>query len=271
MKKSLCLVILLSTMLFSCNNNVNSSSDDNSHLSSGDETSNSSNSSTISIDYTKFDKNIIGTWYVHSSMMGEIEPNTTIVISSDYTLKIKNIIFNYIGVYENFEGSHLFLSESKITQFIVSYDSENQFIDWGFMDTADHSDMGVAAKEKLASGFNYSYVGTNWPMEQINSYLDTNGNVPPLENQTYYLLLSISQVHDEAKYAMIDIFNVSNNAEQEYINVLNSKGFEIESSRDGYNFYRAYDKSHIYAILFQLYNGDNLTIFVYNYSSIFKE
>ena len=271
MKKNLCFIFLVSAMLFSCSDNKKESMNLSDASSQSQESSSSTSSnSSLNIDYEKFDKNIIGTWYIHSSMMGELEINTSIVIKDDYTLQVKGFNFNYIGEYEAFEDTHLFLSTSKITQFIVSYDSDNELIDWGFFDTANHSDMGIAQKEQLSSSFNYSYAGPTWPIEQINSYLSTEGSIPSIADQTFYLLCSISQVHGEAKYAMIDIFGLKSNAEQEYLEILKNNGFVVQNDRDNLGFYRAFDNSQTYAILVKFFSNDNLTIFVYNYTSIFN-
>ena len=113
---------LLGALLVSCSSgnitsNINSSSFDDfisSDLSSQEESSSedivSESSLGNSIDYSLFDESIVGTWYVHQSMMGLAYINEVITIRSNYTASFLGVNFSFVGMYEGFEGTCLFKS-----------------------------------------------------------------------------------------------------------------------------------------------------------------
>lgn len=260
MKKTILLASLL--ILVSCS--VNES---NANISSGDSNSANSVLNSSVVDYSLFDTNLIGTWYVHSNMMDILPLNSSFEIFEDYTLIVQNIKFNFVGIYAGYDGTCEFLSESGITTFIVSYDGQN--VDWAFEDTAGQKDMGLARSTPLSSGLNYGYVGTAWPMELINDYLEIKGNIPSYPSDCYYLYNSTSIVYDDAKSAMIDIFDATNDSAERYIELLEEKGFTI-TGVDGMGFYVAYDQNHIYSLRIKYFGNNNLSIFIYNYETLFK-
>ncbi|MCH5180008.1 MAG: hypothetical protein J1F32_02200 [Erysipelotrichales bacterium] len=260
MKKTILLASLL--ILVSCANtgsNVDSGSVDSNSTSLAHNSNN--------VDYSLFDTNLIGTWYVHSNMMDILPLNSTFEIFENYTLIVQNIKFNFVGVYAGYEGTCEFLSESGITTFIVSYDGQN--VDWAFEDTAGQKDMGLARNTPLSSGLNYDYVGTAWPMELINDYLEIKGNIPSYPSDCYYLYNSTSIVYDDAKSAMIDIFDATNDSAERYIELLEKNGFTI-TGLDGMGFYVGYDQNHIYSLRIKYFGNNNLSIFIYNYATLFK-
>ena len=249
-------IIFSLVFLFSCSEEV---------ISSTSSTTSSDESSFSSVDYSLFNENMIGDWYVHSSNMGCLMVNEVISIFDDYTLFVKNISFNFVGQYGDYEGTCLFLSESGITRFVVSLDGEN--LDWGFEDDSGYSDFGFAQKEAYSNEIKYSYVGEEWPMELINNYLGTNSNIPSYEANEYKLYTGTSQLYNDAKYAMIDIFNVSSKAITKYVSALNQSGFLIVKDTSS-DFYIGYDDNRIYGLRLIEFDDNNLCIFIYNYDSL---
>ncbi len=264
------LLLLFPLLLIGCTT-VSPSSSNESNISSNELSLSSieTNTSidTSEIDYSKFDKKLIGKWYIHSSMMGNLNLNLEVNINADYTMQIGNVKFHFIGIYDNFEDTNVFLSESGITKFIASTDGE--FLDWAYEDAAGNADFGTAKKEALQSGINYSYAGKDWPIERINLFLETEGNIPNYKANEYYLFLGQSQVFNNANYAMIDIFNPTSDAAINYVTTLNQNGFEIKKD-DKSNFYIGYDINHIYGLRIVQFD-DSLSIFVYNYQTLSTE
>ncbi len=262
------LLLLFSLLLIGCTPALPSISSKTSSIDSNTSSikvNTSSNSSEI--DYSKFDKKLAGKWYIHSSMMGNLNLNLEITIKDDYTMQIGDVKFNFIGIYDNFEDTNVFLSESGITKFIASTDGE--YLDWAYEDAGGNSDFGTAKKEKLQNGIQYSYAGKAWPMERINLFLETEGNIPSYVADEYYLFLGQSQVFNNANYAMIDIFNPANEAAINYVTTLNQNGFEIKKD-DKSNFYIGYDVNHIYGLRIIQFD-DSLSIFIYNYQTLSTE
>lgn len=285
MKKNLSLTCLI-LLLTSCNNINSNSLSESSKLNSSSSSSevvstssintisnssstssilSSSSTSTNAIDYSLFDENIIGTWYVHSSAQGLLEINNQIIINSSYEATIFDIHFNFIGLYENFAGACLFLSDSGATQLIASSDEEG-FLDWGIIDSQGNQDFGYAKKEEHVSGIQYSYEGEEWPIELIKEYLSIDKDIPVFEHNYYYLYTGTSQLYDDI-YCMIDIFGVSANARDSYALQLEEAGY-VFTLKEG-TFYDAYDEEKTYAIRLSQYD-DNLCIFVYYYSTLYK-
>ncbi len=261
--KKIVLLILLTLGLCSCEIN-NDTSDVVSSQPNSD--SDVSYSSTDIVDYSSFDENLIGKWYVNSNNMDVLPINTEFEIFDDYTLKIQDINFDFVGLYEEYEGACQFISESKNTTFIASFDEG--VINWGLIDINGTSDIGVAGKEPIEIGFKYDYVGPDWPMEKINEWLELEGNIPSYPSSEYSLLNSISQIYDE-KYAMIDIFDAPDNSSQEYINMLEEEGYNFSQQKDGFGFYVGHDAEKKYSLRIQYFGEGNLTVFIYNYDVLF--
>lgn len=248
--------VCLSLSLFSCSNDKNI-------LSSEIETS----SQTSITDFTHFDQRIVGLWYVYSSSMGELDINEEIEVFTDYTLKIKDTTFNYMGVYNNFEGTNMFISESGITTFICGFDDDN--LSWAFKDETGISDWGIAKKEKSNSQYNYNYIGSTWPNELIKSFLNTTDNIPAYPSDEYNVLLSdTSSLYGEVKNIKIDIFSLPSSALLDYVEILSNNGYSIKQN-EGSSFYIGYDEKLEYGLRITYFTDtSNLTIFIYNYASI---
>lgn len=280
MKKS---ILVLSLLLISCDNipsefssstiSMSTSSEETSSISSYNSSSvisiNTASKETNSISSEdSFDNNLVGKWYIHSSWMDVLALNTMFEIKSDKTLTIQKIKFNYVGIYDGFEGTCMFLSESGITTFIASYDADSEVVDWAFQDKSGQQDLGIARNYEYSSGIKYDQVTNEWPMETINEYLGLNGNIPSYESTSYSLAkYDHSQVYGDVKYCMIDIFNVSDNAKNAYKEILENSGFIV--SENGV-FYEAYDSSKTYGVRFYSHD-ESLSIFVYPYDAVFKE
>lgn len=262
----LLLLLALSLMMFSCNNVENNSS--NSIESSFSEEISSIYSSeenkTSEIDYTLFDENIIGTWYVHQSMMGLAYINEVITIRSNYTANFLGVDFNFVGIYEGFEGTCLFKSKKGTVDFVVGADDQGN-IDWAIVDNQGNQDWGYAKKEAHVSGIQYSYEGTDWPMDKINEFLDINAALPVFEHDYYYLYTGTSQLYDDI-YCMIDLYGVDANAREDYTLELEEQGFTI--SKNDSTFYTGYDKDQTITIRLKQHE-DNLCIFVYYFDTFY--
>ncbi|MCD8195496.1 MAG: hypothetical protein LUD22_04295 [Coprobacillus sp.] len=219
------------------------------------------------VDYSFFDENIIGTWYIHSAMMGVLSINETFTVNSDYTLDIENIRCLYKGIYAGFEETNLFISESGITTFIVSFDGED--VDWAFSDTAGYYDYGYASSTPLSTERVYDYTGPDWPMEQINSYLNLEGEVPAIESETYYLFNNESSLYRGHPASEVEIFDGKEDTLSNYLTSLEAEGWTI--TFDGAQFYKCYDTDKIYALRIVEYDGGNICVFIYEYETVFSE
>ncbi len=266
----LILPLALGFMLVACNNGDVTSF--NSEIKS-DEVSSSvisqENSSeeelSNGVDYSLFDEEIIGTWYVHQSMMGLAPINEVITINTNYTAFFLGVNFNFVGLYDGFEGTCLFKSTRGTVDFVVGYDGEGN-IDWAIVDTQGNQDWGFAKKEEHVSGIQYSYEGTDWPMDKINEFLGTDGELPVFEHDYYYLYTGISQLYDDI-YCMIDLYGVEADARENYTLELENNGYEI--SKEDPTFYTGFDSTHTFTIRLKQYE-DNLCIFVYYYDTFYK-
>lgn len=273
------LVIIGILLLSGCSKNSNSSSliytntsNKISSLSSNTDSNNSNNTnkesnSSNNIDYSKFDTSLIGTWYVHSSWTGLLEINTPIIIKDTYEVQIYNVDFSYIGIYENFEGTCLFENSNGSMKFIASSDEEG-VLDWGLFDSLGNQDIGVARVEKHVSGIAYSYEGQEWPINQIKEFMGTTLDLPIYEHDYYYLFTGLSQVYDDAKYCMIDLYGVAPTARDDYIKLLEDNGYVFEELNS--SFYQGYDGTKTYAIKLSQ-NENNMCIFVYYYNTLYEK
>lgn len=219
------------------------------------------------IDYSKFNQKIIGTWYVHSSWTGILALNTPIIISEDYEVQVLNVTLSYVGLYENFEDTCLFKNGAGTISFIASSNEEG-VLDWGIFDSLGNQDIGVARLEEHISGIQYSYEGKTWPINEIKDFMNTSEELPIYEHTYYYLFTGLSAVYDEEKYCMIDLFGVSENAREDYTNLLIENGYTFDTTES--TFYVGYDSKKIYSIKLLQYE-DNLSIFIYEYKTLFGE
>lgn len=253
-----------SSLVSNISNSANSS---NSEISSKVFSDINQESTTASndIDYSKFDKNLVGIWYVHSSWAGLLEINTQIIIKDTYEVQIYNMEFSFVGIYENFDGACLFENASGSIKFIASSDEEG-VLDWGLFDSIGNQDIGVARVEEHISGIAYSYEGEEWPIEQIKDFMGTSLDLPIYEHGYYYLFTGLSQVYDDEKYCMIDLYEVSSTAREDYTKILEDNGYVFEKSNS--NFYQGYDETKTYAIKLSQYE-DNMCIFIYYYSTLY--
>ncbi|MCH5172189.1 MAG: hypothetical protein J1F31_05135 [Erysipelotrichales bacterium] len=275
--KKVCLLISL-FMLVSCsvgNKNSNATNDSTNSVegeistSLANSTDNSTESdistslpnSSDSIDYSLFDTNLIGTWYIHSG--GVLPLNTTIEIFDNYTLVIQNVRFNFVGLYAGFDGACEFINDIGIV--VASFDGA--VVDWAFSGIDGTQDMGVARRTPYTSGLNYDYIGKDWPMELINSYLGTSGMVPSIESVEYYLWRGTSSLYD-AKSCMIDVFDASDDAINNYIELLENADYTF-TKQDNIGFHYGYDPNHIYGLKIKDFGKGNVSIFIYNYQVLF--
>lgn len=258
-------IYLLASLMFlvSCNKKVENISSSSSTLSSSTTISSTSNN----VDYTLFDTNLIGTWYVHSNMSDSLPINTPFEIFANYTLEVQNIKFNFVGLYAGFEGACEFISESGITTFVVSCDGE--YADWAYSDLGGNQDTGTAKKTPVSEGLQYDYVGPNWPMELVNEYLELEGAIPSFPSDSYSLWRGLSAMYDDAKSCMIDIFNAGSKSAENYIKILQDAGYIFEE-KDSVGFYCGHDTDCIYALRIIYFSSDhNLSILIYNYDTVY--
>lgn len=271
MKKKV--LLLLGLLLMSCNFNDNNSVNTTNMDTVSENDSNSSDSESelnTSIDYSKFDTRLIGSWYINTNSIGLIGINIEFIIKEDYTLELVgnsgSLVFNYVGIYEGFEEANLFATASKNTYFIASIDEDND-VAWGVISNGEY-DFGFASKEKVVEGINYQYATSSWPMEIINTSLSLNAQVPSYESDRYYVYVGHSQIFD-SDYAMIDIFNTKSNAIIEYCSILESAGFTLLQDEYSASMVKAYDKDKQVALRVFQTESDNLSIFFYPYSAVF--
>lgn len=254
--------LFLGLLLVSCNVETNLSEATSSSYSESVENDVSSNE----CDYSLFDDNIVGTWYVHQGMCGLANINDEIIIKDNYTATFMNIDFSYVGIYEGFEGTCLFRSAKGTVDFVASCDDKGN-LDWSISDLIGNFDYGYASKEKHISGIPYSYEGTRWPIENIKDYLKTSVDIPAFDHTYYYLYTGVSALYNDDIYCMIDLYGVSNNAKEEYTSLLENNGYIF--TRDSNSFNIGYDSTKTYAIKLSQ-NNDNFCIFVYYYKTIFN-
>lgn len=252
MKKS---ILILSMFLTACGaGNISSASSVN------------PSSSESSVDYTQFDPGIVGTWYIYSNATGILDLNTRIEITDTYELTVRNIHFNFIGIYAGFEGACLFESDSKITKFIASTDGEN--LDWAFEDLGGNSDFGSAGKEEYSSELKYSYVGPEWPGKLVSDYLEIEAVLPSYPSAEYSLYTGVSALFNDT-YCMIDIFDAKEEAREEYVRILTENGYTMNRSQSSV-FIDGYDPLHAYGLRL-MQDESNLTVLIYRYRTLYPE
>lgn len=263
MKHTLLLPLLLALPLISCGENSSS----NSSSFSGDSSQDYSTSDS-SLSLEGFDIRLVGTWYVHTSG-GVIELNTSFFISEDGAFTVAKNTFYYSGHYAGYEETGLFRNAKNSSYFIASYDDSDKddiVINWGYMSPSNVGDMGVARSEEYTPGIKYSYVGKDWPLEKINTFLGTEGTLPVYEAAEYSLYTGTTQLSlPNPKYAMIDIFSQPSSARSDYAKILNENGYTIKEEASSV-FWSGPDSNKIFYVRL-LQSDDNLSIFVYHYSS----
>lgn len=271
MKKQFIYSLTATLLLTSCIND--SSSSEISAIeseSSISENSSSSSEESIEIDVPSV---MVGTWYVHSSNMGEIPVNGIFTINENKTLDIGQRTLSLYGNYENYEDSYEFIYGT--IHFIVSYDEDHKMIDWGYQNGNTY-DMGTAGSEPLTEN-TYEYEGAEYPMNKINEYLGTSGNVPAFEADYYYLDLFSSSYASKA--AMLEIDGTTTTETATYIQTLIDAGYTFYKEFGGTvtagTFYVGYDSNKIYTLRIIYYSEDKAEdcetdIFYYAYSESIK-
>lgn len=271
MKKSLLLMTILT--LCSCAGQANSSLSPSEPNSSGNPISSGEDLNLF------FDKRVIGTWYIHQSNMALCNINDTLIINEDYTANFLNIEFTYAGIYDEFITTCLFLSPQRTVQLVVEFDDEDDSLNWGITDIDKTTDWGYARKEERISdaNLNYSYEGESWPSTQINRFLSLQIELPVFVHNYYYLYTGTSSIYGDAsdgtdQYCMIDLFDVDQNARENYVKQLEEASFVI--SKENTTFYQGYDPEKKVAIRLSQSldskNRENLCIFIYHYSVFYK-
>lgn len=269
MKKSI-LLFIVPFLLVGCNETSNSESQE-------------MGSSTITLTTPS---EFIGTWYITSSPNGVFELNSIFEIKDDDTLEIGQRTLTLSGRYENFEGTYKYTYGTIV--FIVSYDSEHNGLDWGYINNGVYKDFGFASSEPL-SDTKYAYEGENFPMDLIKNYLGTTLDIPTYENEKYRLQLFTSSLY-KAKSAAIEAPDTTPAKTLDYIHELMSSGYTFYTAAKGttdsssssttsiepvdsieevedHKFYIAYDSTKTYTIRIIHFADDSETdIFVYNYN-----
>lgn len=218
-----------------------------------------------------FDDRLLGVWYINTSFTGAMAINTKLEVKEDTLLIYKNDTqyntLNLMGYYAGYEGAY----EYKLgyNQFIISY-GEDETIDWGFSykyKEDEYNDMGEGSREKLSP---IDYEGEDFPMEMINNYLNTTGNITPIISDYYYLDLFMSSVYS-AKCAEIMVKGAGTDRLKTYLDTLISEGATFKNYSGeviSNEVYVGYDKNQIYSYRFWNNPVDNeIDLFIYKYNS----
>ncbi len=270
MRKALLFLSSLALLLTGCNNDVTSETTSSSEISSnnGNVTSQTSSSS----DDVIFDNNLVGTWYVNTSSTGVVGINLKFVVLENEKVYFGNQYFSLKGYYENY--SDVFLFGYGQYRLVLGYDDDEDDpgIDWAFS-YGEQYDFGFARKSKNETG-EYDYVGAEWPMDKINTYLSTNGTIPSISSDKYYLDLFNSSLYSCAS-ADIEIRSSSLTHMKEYVDSLIEKGYVFNdydsSSAKGDTFYIGYDNDKIYTLRIRYFiEAKETHIFVYKYNEEIK-
>ncbi len=292
MKKNLLLLLATSMLLGSCAQPASSSSsnEDNSSVSSNEsssenssssEESSSSNEDSSSKEEYHVDERMIGRWYINGSNANILPINGIFDIAADDTLAIGERVLTLTGNYDGFEGTYKFVYGSIV--FIVSYDEENDYLDWGYQN-GSQADFGFATKTPVSDS-KYDYEGDTFPMEMAKEYLGTTLDLPALtfEANSYALQNFESSLYNNAKCSDIICYGASTAKTANYLTSLLENDYTIfyKSGADNVDyiantkiseqtFYIGYDSSKTYALRIIFYPGDTkaeneMHIFLYNY------
>ncbi len=218
-----------------------------------------------------FDTNLIGTWYINSSSTGVVSINLPFTVNEDKTVDLGGQNFSLDGYYANYEN--VFQFSYGTYYFNISYDEDNDEVDYAYQHGTDEYDFGYAAKTKNETG-TYDYTGKDWPMDQINTYLGTTGSVPSMSADMYYVDLFISSIYN-VNSADIEIKNSSLEALTTYLNTLLNEGYTFSNyTKDkakSDTFYTGYDASKTYTLRVRYFSEDAEShIFIYKYNENIK-
>lgn len=270
MKRRLLYLLTIPLLLASCSIKEETSQ----NTSSSEETSSQeSESSSESIEEIHIPTKMVGRWYISSSNMGEIPVNGIFDINEDDTLEIGERTLSLKGNYAGYTDSYEFVYGT--IHFIVSYDEEDNGINWAYQNGETY-DFGFAKDEPTTSN-TYEYEGAEYPMDMINEYLGTEGNVPAFEASYYYLDLFTSSMYD-AKCANVEIDGTTKESTASYISSLVEAGYtfsNFENSVTASTFYYGYDANKIYSLRVIFYEEDTeeeceTDIFIYKYNEKIK-
>ena len=275
MKTKLLLLLTIPLLLASCqkaetNSSSLSSSEDNSEYVDSSE---NSKENTSSEEELHIDKKMVGTWYITSSSMGILPVNGIFEIFSNDTLAIGSRTLNLQSLYAVYEGAFEFVYGT--IHFIASYDEDKNGIDWGYINGTDQ-DFGFAESQPITQ---YDYEGEDYPMDKINEYLGTTGNVPAYEASYYYLDLYESSLYDGAKSADLEIRGASAETTAAYISKLIGEGYTFSTFTGSVTdrvFYHGYDPEKMYSLRIVFFKESTpeeceADIFFYNFNTAITE
>jgi len=217
-----------------------------------------------------FDKNLIGLWYINSSSTGMVSINLPFTVNENETVDLGGQNFTLDGYYA--EYTNVFQFSYGTYYFIIEYDATSDDVNYAFQHGEDY-DFGYAARTQNETG-TYDYIGEEYPMDKINTYLGTEGNVPSMSTDKYYLDLFNSSIYN-AKCADIEIRNSSLDAFTTYLNSLLEEGYIFSNyTKDNGKsdvFYIGYDSSKTYTLRARYFSdGSESHIFVYKYNENIK-
>lgn len=260
-KKPLILLISAAAILASCSqggqtaSSSESSSESSSQTSSTQESASSEESSSeqSSSEPLHVAEEMIGRWYITSSSFGVLPLNGIFDIAEDDTLAIGQVVLSLKGNYAGYEDTYFFTYGT--ISFTVSYDADKKGLDWGYQNASEY-DIGFASSEPINNG--YAYEGSEYPMDKINSYIGTSGNVPAYASSTYKLKLFTSY-YNSKPCGGLEIPSTSLDAFKAYIETLLNSGYTFpaytgEVSRD--KFYVGYDEDKVYTLRMIYFSDD---------------
>ena len=216
-----------------------------------------------------FDTNLIGTWYINSSSTGTVSINLPFTVNDDETVDLGGQNFELDGYYG--EYTNVFQFSYGKYYFMISYDDSDDEVDWAYQHGDDY-DFGYACKTENQTG-TYDYVGEDWPMDVINTYLGTSGSIPAFDAEKYYVDLFNSSIYN-CKSADIEMHDTTLESTKEYINILINNGYTFylysESSLKSGTFYVGYDSDKTYTLRIINFDDSESHIFVYKYNENIK-
>lgn len=265
MKKRFFLITLLFGLI-SCSNTSSSINSSSSLFPST-----SDNVSTSETSSTKMDQRLVGTWYIYVTMAGVFQINEPIVVNSDGVVTLRNLTLYYDGIFQDYEGTSAFYTESRKSMLVLEIDDKD-IVTWGFEDSSGTSDTGYADKTGYDPTIHFDYEGKEWPMELIQQFLNNNSTIPSYPfDVTYYLKNSNSSIYN-CNVSNIVIYNVSKDNVLSYVTLLENDNFTFSTSGV---FNVGINETKDYIIKLSMDQNDNnslyeLNMFIYNYSEYSK-
>ena len=262
MKKSVLCLALSSILLAGCSSPAGQegSSNASSDVNESESTSSETTSSKADIHIPE---EMIGRWYIISSSFGILPLNGIFDICADDTLEIGERTLELAGHYASFDEAYLFTYGT--INFVVSYDSSKEGIDWGYIN-GESQDLGFASSEPLSD--NYDYEGDVFPMDKINEYLGTSGSIKAMESSSYRLKLFVSSLNN-LKCASVEVPGTTLKKTMDYIADLIEDGYSFPAyggTLGSGNFAIGYDASKTYLVRIIFFSDESeADIFIYNY------